>query len=67
MRLKGTDTGNTINQTIFNSDLAITQNPSSTTGGNIILYTFGAGGNIKFSTNSTERMKIDSILLLIEL
>jgi hypothetical protein len=60
LRFRGTDTGNTINQTILNSDLAITQNPSNTTGGNIILYTFGAGGNIKFSTNSTERMKIDS-------
>jgi hypothetical protein len=60
-RINGADYGNSIYQSLVNTDIGISQNPANTTGGNINFTTFGAGGNIKFFTNgNNQRMIIDN-------
>jgi hypothetical protein len=58
-RINGVDSGNSIYQSLLNTDIGISQNPNNTTGGNITLTTFGTGGNIRFQTSGgNERMRI---------
>jgi hypothetical protein len=60
-RINGVDSGNSIYQSLLNTDIGISQNPNNTTGGNITLTTFGTGGNIRFQTSGgNERMRITS-------
>lgn len=58
-RINGSDSGNSIYNNNVNLDMGISQYPGNTTGGNISLTTFGAGGNILFYTNgANERLRI---------
>jgi len=59
-RINGSDTANSINQTILNSNMGFSLNPANTSG-NISFMTYGSGGNIIFYTSGeNERMKIDN-------
>jgi hypothetical protein len=59
-RINGSDTGNSIYQTILNSNMGFGLNPANTSG-NILFTTYGSGGNIIFYTSgANERMKIDA-------
>ena len=59
-RINGSDTVNSLYQSLLNTNFGFSQNPSNSTGGNITMRTFGAAGNIIFSTSGdNERMRIN--------
>ena len=59
-RINGSDTGNSIYQTLSNSNMGFGLNPANTSG-NILFTTYGSGGNIIFYTSGeNERMIINS-------
>ena len=60
-RINGADTGNSIYQSLLNTDLGISQNPGNSTGGNISFTTYGDAASIRFFTHQiNERMRINS-------
>jgi hypothetical protein len=60
IRINGTDTNNTIYQTIANTSMGLALNPSNTSG-NLTFTTFGSSGSIIFNTSGfNQRMAIDS-------
>jgi hypothetical protein len=59
LRINGNDAGNTIYQNNLNTNISISQNAGNTTGGDIILTTYGTTtGNIIFNTNGNNRTTI---------
>jgi hypothetical protein len=60
-RINGADTGNSLYQSLPETDFGFGQHAANSTGGNIKFFAQGGGGNIIFNTfGSTERLKISS-------